>query len=80
MALALMPLALMALTITVAVIAAVEVGRPLREGHRRRPLGSSVDCRRRRVGSRGRGGVGNPASLAAESPALVRRAVIDAEI
>ena len=58
--------------------AVVQVGRPLREGHRRRPLSRTVRCCR--VRPWGRGGVGDPATPAAESPALVRRAVLNAEI
>ena len=60
------------------VTAVVEVGRPLREGHGRGPLSGTAGCPR--VGPRGRGGVGNTATLVPESPALVRRVFLGAVI
>ena len=56
--------------------AVVEVGRPLRECHRRRPLGRTVRCWR--VRPRGRGKLAHPASVFAEPPSLVRRLLLGA--
>ena len=69
----------MAVALTLMVMGAVvEIGRPLREGHRWRPLSRTALCHR--VRPRGRGELGDPVAAVAESPPLVRRALIDTEI